>query len=80
MKGIALLGSTGSIGTQSLDVCRMHGYRVVCLTANRRVDLMETQIREFRPDLVSMMDPVAADDLRTRVADTAPRYCPVWTA
>ena len=70
MKGIALLGSTGSIGTQSLDVCRMHGYRVVCLTANRRVDLMETQIREFRPDLVSMMEPVAADDLRTRVADT----------
>lgn len=70
MKGIALLGSTGSIGTQSLDVCRMHGYRVVCLTANCRVDLMETQIREFRPDLVSMMDPVAADDLRTRVADT----------
>ena len=70
MKGIAFLGSTGSIGTQSLDVCRMHGYRVVCLTANRRVDLMETQIREFRPDLVSMMDPVAADDLRTRVADT----------
>ena len=71
MKGIALLGSTGSIGTQSLDVCRMHGYRVVCLTANRRVDLMEAQIREFRPDLVSMMDPVAADDLRSRVADTA---------
>ena len=70
MKGIALLGSTGSIGTQSLDVCRMHGYRVVCLTANRRVDLMEAQIREFRPDLVSMMDQVAADDLRTRVADT----------
>ena len=70
MKGISLLGSTGSIGTQSLDVCRMHGYRVVCLTANRRVDLMETQIREFRPDLASMMDPVAADDLRTRVADT----------
>ena len=70
MKGIALLGSTGSIGTQSLDVCRMHGYRVVCLTANRRVDLMEAPIREFRPDLVSMMDPVAADDLRTRVADT----------
>ena len=54
MKEIALLGSTGSIGTQSLDVCRMHGYRVVCLTANRRVDLMETQIREFRPDLVSI--------------------------
>ena len=70
MKRIALLGSTGSIGTQSLDVCRMHGYRVVCLTANRRVDLMETQIREFRPDPVCMMDPVAADDLRTRVADT----------
>ena len=70
MKGIALLGSTGSIGTQSLDVCRMHGYRVVCLTANRRVDLMEKQIREFRPELVSMMDAAAAGDLRARVADT----------
>lgn len=58
----------------------MHGYRVVCLTANRRVDLMETQIREFRPDLVSMMDPVrqtiCAPGWQTRV----PRYCPVWTA
>ena len=63
MKEIALLGSTGSIGTQSLDVCRMHGYRVVCLTANRRVDLMEAQIREFRPVLESMFQ-------RTRVADT----------
>ena len=88
MKRIALLGSTGSIGTQSLDVCRMHGYRVVCLTANRRVDLMETQIREFRPDLVCMMDPVAADDLRTRVADTGTKVltkkkqkcAPVWKA
>ena len=48
----------------------MHGYRAVCLTANRRVDLMEKQIREFRPELVSMMDPAAAADLRTRVADT----------
>lgn len=70
MNGISLLGSTGSIGTQSLDVCRMHGYRVVCLTANRQVERMEAQIREFRPELVSMMDEAAAEDLRTRVADT----------
>ena len=40
MKKISLLGSTGSIGTQSLDVCEMHGYDVKCLTANSKVDIM----------------------------------------
>ena len=42
-KNISLLGSTGSIGTQSLDVCRMHGYKVKCLTASSRVDVIENQ-------------------------------------
>ena len=45
MKKISLLGSTGSIGPQSLDVCEMHGYDGKCLTANSKVDIMEEQIR-----------------------------------
>lgn len=69
-KNISLLGSTGSIGTQSLDVCRMHGYKVKCLTASSRVDVIENQIREFKPELVCMMNEDAAKDLKTRVADT----------
>lgn len=73
MKKISLLGSTGSIGTQSLDVCRMHGYRVECLTANSRVDIIEKQIREFKPRLACMTDERAAKELKTRVADTDTR-------
>lgn len=71
MKAISLLGSTGSIGTQSLDVCKMHGYDIKCLTANKNIGLMEQQIRIFKPDLVSMMDEAAAKELKVRVADTA---------
>lgn len=70
MKTLSILGSTGSIGTQSLDVCRMHSYSVKCLTANTDVDKMEEQIREFKPELVCMMNEDAAQDLKTRVADT----------
>ncbi len=73
MKKISLLGSTGSIGTQSLDVCRMHGYRVECLTANSRVDIIEKQIREFKPRLACMTDEKAAKELKTRVSDTDTR-------
>lgn len=70
MKNLSILGSTGSIGTQSLDVCRMHSYSVKCLTANTDVKKMEEQIREFKPELVCMMNEDAANDLKTRVADT----------
>lgn len=70
MKTISLLGSTGSIGTQSLDVCRMHGYKIKCLTANSRVDIMENQVREFRPELVCMMSPDSAKELKDRIKDT----------
>ncbi len=72
-KNISLLGSTGSIGTQSLDVCRMHGYGVKCLTASSRVDIIENQVREFRPELVCMMQENAAKELKTRIADTSAR-------
>jgi len=72
-KNISLLGSTGSIGTQSLDVCRMHGYTVKCLTASSNVSLMEEQVREFHPALVCMMNEDAAKELKTKIADTATR-------
>ena len=70
MKNITLLGSTGSIGTQSLDVCRMHGYTVKCLTANSRIDIVENQIREFKPELVCVMQERAAKELKSRIHDT----------
>ena len=73
MKNISLLGSTGSIGTQSLDVCRMHGYAVKCLTANSRVDVIENQVREFKPELVCMMNERSAKELKDKISDTNTR-------
>ncbi|MBQ1663374.1 MAG: 1-deoxy-D-xylulose-5-phosphate reductoisomerase, partial [Clostridia bacterium] len=67
---LTILGSTGSIGTQSLDVARKHGIRVRALTASTSVETMEEQIREFHPDKVALLDESAAADLRVRIADT----------
>ena len=67
---ISLLGSTGSIGRQSLQVIAACGMTVAALTANRDVKRMEEQCRRFRPRLAVMMDPAAAADLRTCLADT----------
>lgn len=65
---ISLLGSTGSIGRQTLDVARRQGYRIAALTANRNIDLLYEQALEFRPALVSVMDEAAAKELKTRLA------------
>ena len=67
---ISVLGSTGSIGRQSLDVIAACGMQVAALTANRDVARMEEQARAFSPALVAMMDPAAARELRVRLADT----------
>ena len=67
---ISLLGSTGSIGRQSLEVIAACGMRVAALTANRDVDRLEEQCRQFKPSLAVMMDPAAAADLKTRLDDT----------
>lgn len=67
-KTITLLGSTGSIGTQSLDVARMHGYRVFGLSANSRVELLLQQIAEFHPSYVAVVDPNACDRLEAELA------------
>ncbi|MFQ7158719.1 MAG: 1-deoxy-D-xylulose-5-phosphate reductoisomerase [Ruthenibacterium sp.] len=67
-KKIVLLGSTGSIGTQSLDVIRAQGYEVLALAAGRSVDKMLDQISQFAPKAVAMADEKAAEVLRTRLA------------
>ena len=70
-KTISLLGSTGSIGTQALDVARAHGYRVAALAAGRNTKLLEQQAREFKPQLAAVFDKSAATDLKVRLADTS---------
>lgn len=69
-KALSILGSTGSIGTQSLDVARKRGYTVRALTAYSDTKRMEEQVREFRPKTVAMVSEDAAKDLRIRIADT----------
>jgi len=68
-RSISLLGSTGSIGTQALDVARCLGIRVEALAARRNIALLEEQIREFSPSVVAVMDEQAAAGLRIKVAD-----------
>lgn len=72
-KCISVLGSTGSIGRQSLDVIAACGMTAAALTANHQVEQMEFQCRQFRPSLAVMMDRKAAADLKTRLADTSVR-------
>ena len=71
MKQIVVLGSTGSIGTQTLDVVRANAadLKVAALAAGTSVRKMEEQIREFRPRIAAMWSEEAAEDLRTRVKD-----------
>lgn len=69
MKNLVILGSTGSIGTQALEVAQQAGYRVIGLAAARQVDLLEKQIRDFKPEKVAMYNVQAAAELRERVAD-----------
>lgn len=69
---LAILGSTGSIGTQTLDVVRMHPdlFKVTALGCCRSIDLAEKQAREFGPSLVAVYDEGQADVLKTRLSDT----------
>ena len=69
-KTVTVLGSTGSIGTQALEVIEMQGYEVKALTASVRVDEIEKQIRKFKPSFAAMVDEKAAQELKIRVVDT----------
>ena len=66
---ISILGSTGSIGRQTLDVVDKLGLRVAALTANRDVDRLEAQCRKYRPKLAAMMDEAAYKELKARLSD-----------
>ena len=70
MKNIVSLGSTGSIGTQTLDVCRMHGFGVKALSAGSNVELLEKQAREFHPEYVCIFHEEYYPDMKQRLSDT----------
>ena len=69
-KTISILGATGSIGRQTLDVAEQLGLRVAALTANSNAERLEAQARKFRPRLAVLTDEAAAKDLAVRLADT----------
>ena len=69
-KTISILGSTGSIGRQTLDVAEQMGLRVAAITAYSSVERMEEQARQFKPRLAVLTDEAAARDLTVRLADT----------
>ena len=78
LQNITILGSTGSIGTSTLDVVARHPerFRILALTANSQVDLLFSQCLQFKPAFAVMLEEGAADELRrcTREAGWAPRY------
>lgn len=70
MKSLVILGSTGSIGTQALEVCRRDGYKVVALAAGGNIDLLEKQAREFSVKAVAVFDEQKAQELKIKLGDT----------
>ena len=75
MKAITLLGSTGSIGTQTLDIVTQYPnqFRIVGLTAGRNVKLFAQQIRQFRPEIVAICDEDKLQELKEAIADIDPQ-------
>ena len=74
LRKISILGSTGSIGKQTLDIARANGdLKITALAANRSIRLLEQQVREFRPEFVCVYDEQAARDLKVRLGDLSVR-------
>ena len=69
MKHVAIIGSTGSIGTQTLEIARWNQDIKICALSARNIDLLEKQAREFRPEIVGMWDEKLADELKDRLKD-----------
>ena len=70
MKKIAILGSTGSIGTQTLEIVRTNGdLEVTALAAGNNIDLLEKQIREFKPKLAAVWKEERANELKDKIND-----------
>lgn len=70
MKKVSILGSTGSIGTQSLEVCEKHGFEVTAIAAHSSVGLLEEQARKFKPKYVGVYNEEKYAELKSRLADT----------
>ena len=70
MKKLIILGSTGSIGTQSLEVAEISGYKVTALAAGSNIELLEKQARKFKPLSVAVFNETAAKDLKIKLSDT----------
>ena len=70
MKKLIILGSTGSIGTQALEVCRRDGYTVVALAAGGNIELLEKQAREFKVKAVAVFNTQKAEELKIKLKDT----------
>ncbi len=70
MKSLIVLGSTGSIGTQALEVCRRDGYRVTALAAASNIEILEKQAREFKPIKVAVFNEEKAKELKIKLSDT----------
>ena len=79
MKKIAILGSTGSIGTQTLEVVRENqDIQVMALAAGSNIELLEAQIREFRPVLAAVWEEEKAKELRENIKDLNDKVDPGW--
>lgn len=70
MDSFSLLGSTGSIGTQAIDVARKHNLRITALAVNSNIKALENQVREFKPKMVCVYDDTKYHDLKLALADT----------
>ena len=70
MKSLIILGSTGSIGTQALEVCEKQGYKVNALAAGANIELLENQARKFGVKQVAVFDPNKAKELKIKLKDT----------
>ncbi len=70
MKSLVILGSTGSIGTQALEVCRRDGYKVEALAAGGNIELLEAQAREFKVKAVAVFNEEKANELKIKLKDT----------
>ena len=79
-KTISVLGATGSVGRQALDVARERGFAVDFLCANRDAKALEAYAREFSPRAVAMADEAMGRDLKARLADTSVKVQGVVTA
>lgn len=70
MKTISVLGSTGSIGTQTLEVCKALGVKPIALAAHSNINLLEAQVREWKPKIAAVYNEDAAKQLKVNLADT----------